>query len=132
MIGAEAAVQAAARAAMLAEPLLAGLAGVYDGPPPRAALPYASFGPGAATDWSTKTETGREVRLAINLWDDGETPARLAELCAAAQAAVARIGPDLEGWRIVSLVFLRTTTVRSATGPWAALVEFRVRVLATS
>lgn len=130
MSGAEIAVQEAVRAALLASPELRALTGIYDGPPPRAACPYASFSGGTAADWSTKTTRGREVRLAINLWDDGDTPARLAALAGAAEVAIEALPPALDAWRIASLVFTGSRTVRTAAGPWAALLEYRVRVVA--
>jgi Protein of unknown function (DUF3168) len=64
------AVQTAAISALAAHPALAAaLTGIYDGPPPRAVFPYIALS-GQSVDWSTKTETGREVRLALTLWHD--------------------------------------------------------------
>jgi hypothetical protein len=100
-----------------ADPALAELTGVYDGPPPRAAFPYAAIGDGLVTDWSTKTEQGREVRFAVTLWDDGEAPARLHRLTGAVEAAMATLPHTLEGGQIVSLMFLRTLIARDAAGP---------------
>lgn len=124
------AVQAATVAALLAHPALADLTGVYDGPPPRAPFPYASVGQALVGDWSTKSEAGREVRLALTVWDDGEEAARLHRLMGHAEDAVAAMPRDLPGWRVASNVFVRSLVVRDPVGPWAGLVEFRVRVLA--
>jgi hypothetical protein len=44
--------------------------------------------------------------------------------------ALLAIPRDLPGWRIASLVFLRSMVVRDPAGPWAGLVEHRVRLLA--
>lgn len=131
MSGPYAAVQAAIVSALTAAPALAVLTGIYDGPPPRAAFPYASFSSNAATDWGTKTEAGRELRLAITLWDDGESPARLHQLVAALEAVVATLPTQIEGWRIVSLVLTRTLIARDPQGPWAGLVEHRLRLFKT-
>ena len=121
--------QQAVVAQLSADPALADLTGVYDGPPPRAAFPYAAIGDGLVTDWSTKTEQGREIRFAVTLWDDGEAPARLHRLTGAVEAAMATLPHTLEGGRIVSLMFLRTLIARDAAGPWAGLVEHRIRIL---
>lgn len=129
MSGAYAAVQAALLSAVSAAPELAALTGIYDGPPPRAAFPYASFSSTAASDWSTKTEQGRELRLAITLWDDGERAARLLQLAAALEQVVAGLPSQLDGWRIVSLAFARTFIARDPQGPWAGLVEHRIRLI---
>lgn len=124
--------QAAMVSALAAHPVLRDiLTGVYDGPPPRAAFPYIAINDGLTTDWSTKTATGREVRLALTVWDDGEEPARLASLMGHAEDAIAALARDLAGWRIAGLVFVRSMVVRDPTGPWAGLVEHRVRMLAT-
>lgn len=128
MSGAYAAVQAALLSAVSAAPELAALTGIYDGPPPRAAFPYASFSSTAASDWSTKTEQGRELRLAITLWDDGERAARLLQLAAALEQVVAGLPSQLDGWRIVSLALARTFIARDPQGPWAGLVEHRIRL----
>jgi Protein of unknown function (DUF3168) len=125
------AVQSAAIAALQSHPVLAqSLSGIYDGPPVRAAFPYISLAGSLSTDWSTKTAIGREIRLAITVWDDGEESARLHYLMSHAEEAIAAIARDLPGWRVASNVFLRSFITRDAAGPWAGLVEHRVRILA--
>lgn len=125
------ALQAAAVAALSAHPVLAAqLSGIYDGPPPRAAFPYVAVTDGVTSDWSTKTKQGREIRLAFTVWDDGEAATRLADLMGHVDDAILAIPRDLPGWRIASLVFLRSIVVRDPAGPWAGLVEHRVRLLA--
>lgn len=124
--------QAAAVSALAAHPVLGdNVTGIYDGPPPRAAFPYISINDGLSTDWSTKTATGREIRLALSIWDDGEEATRLSSLMHHSEDAIAALPRDLPGWRIASLVFLRSMVVRDPAGPWAGLVEHRVRMLAT-
>ncbi len=126
------AIQAAAVAAIGAHPALSNvLTGLYDGPPARAAFPYLSVAGGLASDWSTKTATGREVRLALTIWDDGEEPARLHTLMGHVEDAVAGMARDLSGWRVASNVFLRSLVARDPAGPWAGLTEYRIRILST-
>lgn len=112
-----------------AHPALTELTGVHDGPPPRAPYPYAAIGDGLVTDWSTKTEAGREIRFALTLWDDGETSSRLHWLVAGAEAAMANLPRALDHGRIVSLVLVRSLIARDPAGPWAGLVEHRIRIL---
>jgi hypothetical protein len=122
--------QAAAVAALEAHPALAqSLSGVFDGPPVRAAFPYISVSESLVSDWSTKTEIGREIRLALTVWDDGEEPARLHNLMGRVEEAIAAMSEDLSGWRVASNVFLRSLVARDPAGPWAGLVEHRIRVL---
>ena len=125
------ALQAAAVAALSAHPVLAAqLTGIYDGPPPRADFPYVAVTDGLVTDWGTKTQQGREIRLAFTVWDDGEAASRLTDLMGHVDDALLAIPRDLPGWRIASLVFLRSIVLRDPAGPWAGLVEHRVRLLA--
>lgn len=125
------ALQAAAVAALSAHPVLAAqLTGIYDGPPPRAAFPYLAVTDGLVSDWGTKTQQGREIRLAFTVWDDGEVATRLTDLMGHVDDALLAMPQDLPGWRIASLVFLRSIVLRDPAGPWAGLVEHRVRLLA--
>ncbi len=106
-----------------------GLTGIYDGPPPRAAFPYLSISSGGVADWSTKDILGREIRLALTLFDSSDSAARLHALIdAVEQALVAPLeeGPD---WQIVAFDFLRTRVLRDALAPWSGLIEYRVRLL---
>jgi hypothetical protein len=122
------AVQRAAVAVIEAHPGLAsGLSGVFDGPAPRTPYPYVSVAGGLSSDWSTKTALGREVRLALTVWDDGEEPTRLQALVG--QVEEEDVARDLPGWRIASNIFLRSVIARDAAGPWAGLVEQRIRLL---
>jgi hypothetical protein len=118
------ALQAAVATALLP---VAELTGVYDGPPARAAFPYAAIDGGTEVDWSHKSGRGREVLLAVTLWD--EQPVRLHALADGIEAAVMGISA-VAGWRLVSIAFLKRRIVRDVAGPWAAAVDFRARLLA--
>lgn len=103
------------------------LDGIYDGPPPRAAFPYVAIDAGNEIDWSHKTGRGREVMVALTLWDD--QPDRLQRLADLVEDRVGLIGP-VTGWQIAGLRFVRRRVVRDVAGPWAAAIDFRVRLLA--
>ena len=103
------------------------LTGVYDGPPPRAAFPYAVIDAGSESDWGHKSGEGREVMVALTLWD--EEPARLAVLADEVEARVIGV-PSVAGWQLVSIRLLRRRTVRDVAGPWASAIDFRARLLA--
>jgi len=122
--------QVALMAALQSHPVLAEeLTGIYDGPPPRAAFPYVSIGDGMASDWSTKTAEGREIRVALTVWDDGESATRLHQLVGHLEDAVAALPRDLPGWRVASCVFVRSFVTRNPAGAWAGVVDYRVRML---
>ena len=123
--------QALAEAALTALRAVDGLNGCYDGPPLSAACPYAIVETGPESDWSHKSGEGRELRLSILVRDKGERPARLRGIMTALETATATIGPDLAGWRLVNLVFLRGSMLRSADAAWTAAIEYRARLLKT-
>ena len=114
---------------VLAERLatVAGLTGVYDGPPARATYPYVVLDAGTESDWSHKNGTGRELLVAVTLWD--EQSVRLHALADAVETAVSGAGSPV-GWSLVSLRFLKRRIIRDVAGPWAAAIDFRARLLA--
>ena len=105
---------------------VSGLTGVFDGPPARAAYPYVALDATTETDWGHKSGDGREVMVAITLWDD--QPVRLHGLADAVEAAVAGI-VGVAGWQLVTMRVVRRRVVRDVAGPWAAAVDFRARML---
>lgn len=103
------------------------LTGVFDGPPARAAFPYAAIDASLETDWGHKTGQGREVLAAVTVWDD--QPARLQQLADLVEQKVLAV--SLEGeWQLVTLRLVRRRTLRDVAGPWATAIDFRARLLA--
>jgi len=123
-MSAGAALQTAAVSALAG---VSGLSGVFDGPPARAAYPYAAIDASVESDWSHKTGTGREVLLAVTLWDD--QPERLQDLADLVEAGVLAVAKT-DAWQLVSLVLTRRKTLRDVAGPWASALNFRARMLA--
>jgi hypothetical protein len=103
------------------------LIGVFDGPPARAPYPYAAFDASSESDWSHKSNEGREVLVGITLWDD--RPVRLHQLADAVEAEVKAISGVI-GWQLVTMRLMRRRVVRDVAGPWAAAIDFRARLLA--
>ena len=118
-----------AKAALVALAGVESLSGRYDGPPLAAAFPHAIVETGAEGDWGHKSGAGREIRLAVTIRDKGERPDRLRRLMVAAESAVMGINGEADGWRIASLVFLRSRTMRESGLGWAGVSEFRARML---
>jgi hypothetical protein len=106
---------------------LAELTGVFDGPPARAAYPYAAIDATTETDWGHKSGAGREVMVAITLWDD--QPVRLHGTADDVEQALQAL-PDPDGWELVNLQLVRRRVLRDVAGPWAAAIDFRARMLA--
>ena len=104
-----------------------GLNGVFDGPPARAAFPYAALDATTESDWSHKSGEGREVLVAITLWDD--EPVRLHSLADQVEAGVLAL-TSINGWQLVTMRLTRRRVLRDVAGPWAAAIDFRARMLA--
>jgi hypothetical protein len=102
--------------------------GVYDGPPTRAPFPYVTLDCGAEWDWSHKNGQGREVGVALTLWDD--RPERLDRAADALAARLEELGL-VAGWQVVTFRFLRKRIMRDPNGPWAMALDYRARLLAT-
>lgn len=126
-MSAESVVQAAMLVAVRG---VAGLNGVYLGPPVKATVPYAELGDLLSGDWSVKDRAGRELRLIVTVRDAGDSPARAQVLAGAVGAAIEALPRDLGGWRVASVVLVRSRLMSAAGGRWNASVEYRVRVLA--
>jgi hypothetical protein len=103
------------------------LTGVFDGPPARAAYPYVALDATTETDWGHKSGDGREVMLAITLWDD--QPVRLHSLADLVEACMQEL-PAIDGWDLVTMRLVRRRVIRDVAGPWAAAIDFRARMLA--
>ena len=109
---------------------IGGLTGLHEAMPLQAAAPHAMVGVGLESDWSHKSGRGRETRLTVILRDQGERPTRLRGLAAEVSAAIEEIEPELEGWRLVTLNFVRSMTVAESAGRWALTIDYRARMLA--
>ena len=117
-------------AAVAALERVSGIGRVYDAPPLTAAAPHALVEIDAEADWGHKSGAGRELRLAATLTADGERPVRLRAAAGAAEAALRGLGGALDGWQLVTMQHVRTREVRRSKGGWAAVIEFRARLLA--
>jgi hypothetical protein len=126
----EVALQAAVRVALLAEPAIAAEAnGVHLERPVRATVPYLVIGEMISADWSVKGVRGREVRLLVRVHDEGESWTRAAGLQGAVSRAIEALPRTLDDWRLGSVTFLRSRTLRDGTNGWIGTVEYRVRAM---
>jgi len=103
------------------------LTGVYDGPPARAAYPYVALDATTESDWGHKSGNGREVLIAITLWDD--EPVRLHAITDLVEANLQAL-TSTPGWQLVTMRLVRRRVLRDVAGPWAAAIDFRARMLA--
>jgi hypothetical protein len=99
--------------------------------PPRASPPWLGLVASAATDWSTKDRTGREVRVAIELHLRGDDPGAAGALADAVAARIAALPRAQPGFEIASTGFLRSRAEQRPRNTRAMLIEYRFRLLAT-
>lgn len=126
----EIAFRAALLAHLAADPVLAaGLNAITEEAPLRASPPWLGIVASASGDFSHKTGTGREVRVALELQCRGDDPATASDLVSAVEARIASL-PDQSGFRIASLVFLRARAEQRGDNRRAVLLEYRARLLA--
>jgi len=113
---------------LASDPALAGmLNSVTEEAPVRAAVPWLAMAASSSVDWSTKTEAGFETRIALELHMRGDGPGSGAALVELIQRRVAALPRAQEGFRVVTLQFLRSRAEQRAQNIRAVLLEYRFR-----
>lgn len=100
--------------------------------PVQASLPWVGVVTSASTDWSTKTERGREVRLALEYRTRGDDPAEAAATVAAIEARVESLPRRQPQFHVAGIAFLRSRAGQRPRHGRAVLLEYRFRILATA
>jgi len=97
---------------------------------PAGALPALTLAELATADWSTKTEAGADVLLALTAHARAGQTERARALLDAACAALSP-PPPVPGWQLVSLVerARASAQAKGAAGPVRATAEWRARLL---
>ncbi len=127
----ETALRSAIIAWLRADPFLADMVNAIEEEGPVAASPPSiAIAASASTDWSTKTATGREVRLALELVGRGDDPAETAFLATRIEQRIATLAPQQGGFRVVVTRFLRSRAERRRRNTRAVLLEFAFKLLA--
>lgn len=106
-----------------------GITGVFDGPPVDAASPYLVIGSDIASDWSTKTETGREHRVVVNIWHSGPGVAATKSLIGDVETRLAGLAGTRDGHRLVLARLVRSMVLTDPDGWSQGIVEFRFRTI---
>jgi hypothetical protein len=114
--------------ALKAEAVFDGVAGL--GVEPGAgSLPQVEVAWPLVSDWGTKTETGRELRMFVTLRVAKGQRGRLPGLVEAVERVGAGLGGAIDEWHVASAVFVRTQITDARDGDRVARVEHRIRVL---
>jgi hypothetical protein len=129
------AMEIALRSALIAwlaadDGLRTALNAVVEEAPARTSLPWLAISASASTDWSTKTEAGRDVRVAFELHCRGDRADAAGALVAAIEARIATLPRDQPGFRVVMIQFLRGRAEQRVAQTRAVLIEYRFRLIA--
>lgn len=107
------------------------LSAITEEAPLRASLPWLAIVASASTDWSTKNQEGREIRIAIELQTRGDDPATAGQLIGWIEDRIREMPKAQEMFDIVSIHFLRARTEQRGGTIRAVLLEYRFRLLAS-
>lgn len=97
--------------------------------PVRASPPWLGIAASASADWSTKTQAGREVRIALELATRGDDIGGDGALVSALDTRIEALPHMQDGFHIATIHFLRARTERRARNLRSVLMEYRFRVL---
>jgi len=115
---------------LAADPVLAAeLNAVAEEAPSRISLPWLAIAASASTDWSCKTNHGREVRVALELHCRGDRPDTAASLVGAIEARIEALPSAQSGFRVVNARFLRARAEQRGESLRAILIEYTFRLL---
>ena len=95
--------------------------------PLRASLPWLALSASAAIGWSTKTETGYETRIALELQCRRDQPGSASALVSAIDAAVMSLPRSQNGFVVTSILFMRSRAEQRSDNARAILMEYRFR-----
>ncbi|KHK92378.1 DUF3168 domain-containing protein [Novosphingobium malaysiense] len=127
----EIALRAALIAWLAADPALSGqLNAVVEEAPSRTSPPWLALAASASTDWSCKTASGREVRVALELHCRGDAPGAAADLVTAIEARIENLPRAQTGFAVATIRFLRARAEQRGQNRRAVLLEYRFRLLA--
>lgn len=97
--------------------------------PGRVSLPWLGIAASASSDWGTKSETGREVRIALELHCRGDRAGDAGDLVAAIEQRVAGFPRVQSGFAVASVRFLRARAEQRDAASRAVLLEYRFRLI---
>ncbi|RDC61006.1 hypothetical protein HME9302_02223 [Alteripontixanthobacter maritimus] len=97
--------------------------------PVTATAPWLGIAASASTDWSTKTHSGREIRIALELTTRGDRTAGDAALLTSISQRIENLPAAQPDFAVAGIQFLRARTERRARNMRSTLLEYRFRTL---
>jgi len=111
------------------DPGLSGqLNAIVEEAPSRTSLPWLAIVASASTDWSSKTEVGREIRVALELHCRGDAPETAAGLVSAIESRIVSLPKAQADFTVVNSQFLRARAEQRGESRRAILIEYRFRL----
>lgn len=114
-----------------ADPALTDLGAIREEATGPITTPMLSIAASASRDWSTKTESGREVRIAIEHRSRGDSADTAIEMLSTIEARVLALPRDQAGFTLVASQFLRARNEKRSHNLRSSLLEFRFLLLTT-
>lgn len=111
------------------DPALSHLNAIEEESPLRGSAPWLGLAASASVDWSTKDRSGREIRVALELFTRGDDPMADGSTITAIDRRIEAYGDEVAEFELVNLRFLRARTERRANNARAVLLEYRFRLL---
>ena len=116
---------------LASDPALSGsLNAVTEEVPTRASPPWLAIAASASTDWSCKSNAGREIRIAVELHCRGDQPDTAADIVSAVERRIATLPSTQTGFSVVTAQFTRARAEQRSANARAILLEYRFRLLA--
>ncbi|WFL78840.1 DUF3168 domain-containing protein [Altererythrobacter arenosus] len=110
---------------------LAHLNAVEEESPLSVSPPWLGIAASASIDWSTKDRTGREIRVALELFTRGDDAAADGSTINQIGRRIEAMPPAQPGFELVTIRFLRARAERRPNNMRAVLLEYRFRLLET-
>ncbi len=126
----EISLRAALIAWLAADPVLSSeLNSVTEEAPSRTSLPWLAIAASASTDWSCKSNPGREVRIAVELHCRGDQSDAAASLIAGIEHRIEDLPRSQPAYSVATIQFLRARAEQRGESTRAILLEYRFRLL---
>ena len=113
------------------DPTLGQINAIAEESPLSVSPPWLGIAASASIDWSTKDRTGREIRVALELFTRGDDAAADGSTINQIGRRIEAMPPAQPGFELVTTRFLRARAERRPNNMRAVLLEYRFRLLET-
>lgn len=108
--------------------IMAHVNGVFDERPLVAAPPYIELLGSTSSDWSSKSFTGREVRISIALRSAAQEDAPSITILPLLENLMLKLPNELPHYRIINNQYLRSRSGHDEDNRWTIIISYRFRL----